>query len=111
MSVGKPATDSRALKATSTHIDIAQKRAVHALTTSGNTITIRRARDGGYFGTHVGLINNSREAELYTIAVATGDGYAFPKQNGKDVTIYVNGDVQITSDITCFTTYSITYSS
>ncbi len=108
---GKPATDFTATKATSTHSDIAQRWVVHALTTGGNTFTISSAKDGRYIGAHTGLIDNSSGAEVYTIAFVAGKGYALQKENGKYVTVDGNGNVQITSDVTYFKAYSVTYSS
>lgn len=108
---GKPATDFTATKATSAHSDVGQRWVVHALTTGGNEFTISSARDGRYVGAHTGLIDNDGGAETYTVAFKAGEGYALQKENGKYVTVDGSGNVQITSDVTYFKAYSVTYSS
>ena len=107
---GKPATDFTASKATSTHSDISQRWVVHSLADGGNTFIISSAVDERYIGAHTGLIDDSSGAETYTITYAPGQGYALQKENGKYVTVDGNGNVQITSTITYFKTFSVTYS-
>ncbi|KAE8443036.1 hypothetical protein EG329_002430 [Mollisiaceae sp. DMI_Dod_QoI] len=108
---GKPATDFTATKATSTHNDISQRWVVHSLVDGGNTFTISSAKDGRYIGSHTGLIDNSSGAETYTVSFAAGKGYALQKENGKYVTVDASGTVQIYSDVSYFSAYSVTYSS
>jgi phospholipase C len=107
---GKPATDLTASKATSTHNSITQRWVVHSLADGGNTFTISSAKDGRYLGSHTGLIDSSSGAQTYTVSFKAGSGYALQKENGKYLTVDSKGGVQITSDVTYFKAFSVTYS-
>jgi phospholipase C len=104
-------SDFTATKATSTHDDIAQRWVVHSLSDDGNTFTISSAKDQRYIGAHTGLIDNSSGAETYTVTFAASNGYALQKENGKYLSVDSTGTVQIYSDISYFSAFSVTYSS
>jgi phospholipase C len=104
-------SDITATKATSKHEGITQRWVVHSLADGGNNFTISSAKDGRYIGSHTGLIDSSSGAQTYTVGFAAGQGYSLQKENGKYVTIDGNGAVQITSDVTYFKAYSVTYAS
>jgi phospholipase C len=111
---GKPSNDFAATRATAAHNDIHQRWIVNVLQDNGgqvaSTFTISSAFDQRYIGEHTGMSTGGSGAETYTISYAPSQGYSLQKENGKYLTIDKHGHVQITSEQTFFTAYSVTYS-
>lgn len=116
---GRNATDITGTAATADHRSINQRWVVHA--TGGTaldggdgsgTFLITSAADGRYIADHTSLDKAAKGAETYTITdLGNGQGYSLAKENGKYLSIGVDGTIGIYGNPSGFQVFSVTYQS
>ncbi|TVY39251.1 Non-hemolytic phospholipase C [Lachnellula subtilissima] len=120
VTAGVNASDITGTEATSDHRNKNQRWVSHATGGTaidggqgGGTFVLSSAADGRFLADHTSLAKDRSGAETYTIAdMGNGKGYSLMKENGKYLSINLNGTIDIVgSGAKGFQILSVTYQS
>ena len=117
--MGDDASDIVLTSATSSHESKTQRWVIHerggAPVDGGHTSTgtyfLSSAEDGRWLADHTSLSTSMSGAETYSITfLGNGQGYSLMKENGKYLNVQ-DGQIYISSDVSGWHVYSVTYHS
>jgi len=120
VTAGPNATDITGTEATSDHRSKNQRWVIHATGGTGTdggqgsgSFVLSSAADGRFLADHTSLAKDRSGAETYTIAdMGNGKGYSLMKENGKYLSINLNGTIDIVGSCAKgFQIFSVTYQS